>query len=130
MYSNKANGDGPNRQNFPVEALTAAGRDKAQNELFDFTKKLLNWRKGCKAVQFGSLTHFAVRSGCYVYARQLDGKTVTVILNGTDKAQTLDLTPYREVLPASSVKDVITGKVVNIADKLELSPRNILILDF
>ena len=130
MYSNKANGDGPNRQNFPAEALTAAGRDKAQNQLFDFTKKLLNWRKGCKAVQFGSLTHFAVRSGCYVYARQLDGKTVTVILNGTDKAQALDLTPYREVLPASSAKDVITGKVVNLADKLELSPRNILVLDF
>lgn len=130
MYSNKADGDGPNRQNFPVEALTSAGRNKAQNELFDFSKKLLNWRKNCKAVQFGSLTHFAVRSGCYVYARQLDGKTVTVILNGTDKPQTLDLTPYKEVLPASSSKNIITDKTIKLDSEITLKSREILVLDF
>ena len=130
MYSNKANGDGPNRQNFPVEALTKSGRDKNQNALFDFTKNILNWRKNNKAVQVGTLTHFAVRSGTYVYARQHEGKIVTVILNGTNKNQTLDLTPYQEVLPTSKVKDIISGKEITLAKELKLSPRKILVLEF
>lgn len=130
MFSNKSKGDGPNRQNFPVEALTKSGRSAAQNKLHDFCRRLLTWRKTCAAVQFGTLTHFAVRSGCYVYARQLAGKTVTVILNGTSKRQTLDLAPYQEVLPASEAMDVITRKNIALGQKLVLSARKVLILEF
>lgn len=130
MYSNKWNGDGPNRQNFPKKALTQEGRTKTQNELYDFSKTLLNWRKNNKVVQFGRLIHFAVRSGCYVYSRELDGKMVTVILNGTGNEQVLDLYPYAEVLPSSTAQDVISGKVVKIEEKMVLTPRKVLVLDF
>lgn len=130
MFSNKWNGDGPNRQNFPKKALTSMGRNKAQNAVFNFSKKILNWRKLNKTVQYGSLVHFAVSSGCYVYARQLDGKTVTVILNGTSIVQTLDLSPYGEVLPLPSAKEVISGKVVVLDNKIDLKPRETLILEF
>lgn len=130
MYSNKANGDGPNRQNFPVKALTAVGRDKNQAALFNFTKKILNWRKSNKAVQYGTQTHFAVRSGCYVYARQFEGKIVTVILNGTSKAKTLDLSPYCEVLPATKARDIVSGKDINLGKSIKLTSRRVLVLDF
>lgn len=130
MYSNKANGDGPNRQNFPVKALTKSGRSKLQNELFDFTSRILNWRKGNKAVQYGSLTHFAVRSGCYVYSRSFEGKVVTVILNGTSRIQTLKLEPFAEVLPANRAVDVISRSVVRLGKSMKLSARKVLVLEF
>lgn len=137
MYANKNVNDGALRQNFPGgwqgdknNAFTKEGRTELQNEYFEFTKKLLNWRKGNNTVAFGNLIHYCIRNGCYVYARQNDGKTVTVIMNGTDKTQTLDLTPYQEVLPKSIAIDVLTGNKVNTAQQLTMTKRGILILEF
>ena len=129
MFGNKSNGDGPNRKDFPIEALTKKGRSKLQNRLFNYTKNLLNWRKGCKAVQYGTLTHFAVRSGCYVYSRSYEGKIVTIIMNGTNKTKTLELTPFAEVSPYSYARDVLTGKNIPICQTLKLSPRKTLVLE-
>lgn len=137
MYANKNVNDGALRQNFPGgwqgdknNAFTKEGRTELQNEYFEFTKKLLHWRKGNNTVAFGKLTHYCIRNGCYVYARQKDGKTVTVIMNGTYKTQTLDLTPYLEVLPQSIATDVLTGNKVNTDQQLTMTKRGILILEF
>lgn len=137
MFANKSVNDGALRQDFPGgwqedknNAFTAEGRTKLQSEYFDFTKKLLNWRKGCKAVHFGKLTHYAIRNGCYVYGRSLEGKTVTVIMNGTSKPQTLDLSVYKEVLPAKKAYDVISGKEIALDSSLFVASRGIYVLNF
>lgn len=137
MYANKSVNDGALRQNFPGgwagdknNAFTKEGRTALQNEYFDFTKKLLNWRKGNETVAFGKLTHYCIRNGCYVYARQKDGKTVTVIMNGTSKDQTLDLAPYVEVLPKSIATDVISGKQIRLNGTLNVEKRGIFVLEF
>lgn len=129
MFGNKSKGDGPNRKDFPVEALTKKGRNKLQNRLFNYTKNLLNWRKSCKAVQYGTLTHFAVRSGCYVYSRRYEGKLVTIIMNGTNKSKLLDLAPYAEVLPYSYAHEILTDKTIVVGQTMKLPPRKILILE-
>lgn len=130
MYSTKAKGDGFNRQPLPVNVLTARGRDKVQKSYFNYTKRLLNWRKGCKAAQQGELVHFFVRNGCYVYSRTFDGQRFTVIMNGTSKRQTLSLEPYKEVLPSLKAHDVLTGKTIDLGDVLTLSARKSLLLEF
>lgn len=137
MYASKSQGDGALRQNFPGgwpddtnNAFTAEGRTELQQQYFDFTRKLLQWRKGNKVVAHGSLTHFAVNRGVYVYARQYEGKTVTVIVNGSNREQTVSLPSYAEVLPATSAKDIITDSIVQLNDKLTLTPRQILLLEF
>ena len=52
MGGEKSKGDGDIRRDFPggwagdeKDAFTAAGRTKEQNEVFDFVRTLLNWRK-------------------------------------------------------------------------------------
>lgn len=137
MYANKSVNDGALRQDFPGgwpedsnNAFTAEGRTDRQNEYFNFTKQLLNWRKGYKAVQFGELSHYTIRNGCYVYSRKLDGKTVTVVLNGTSKPQTLDLETYKQVLPAAKAMDIISQKEVALGKTLDIAPRGIFILEF
>ncbi len=137
MAANKGKGDGALRQNFPGgwkddknNAFTKEGRTDLQNWYFNFTRNLLQWRKQNRTVQFGNLTHFHVRGGVYVYARQLDGQIVTVIINGTNKAQTLDLAPYAEVLPKAEAVNVLTKRKVQLGAQMQLKKREVRVLDF
>lgn len=128
MWANKSQGDGVLRQDFPVEALTAAGRDTLQTAYHAYARKLLNWRKHCPALHRGDLTHFCVNQGCYVYSRSLDGERVTVLMNGTSKTQKLELDRYREVLPADSAQDVLMGRTRTLGKTLTLKPRQSVVL--
>ena len=137
MYANKSVNDGALRQDFPggwredkKNAFTEKGRTPLQNKYFDFTKKLLNWRKGNRTVALGKLIHYAIRNGCYVYARQSEGKTVTVVMNGTSKAQTLNMNIYKDVLPERQAFDVISGKRITIKDEMKVPRRGMLVLEF
>lgn len=126
----RAISDGLFRQDFPTQAMTAEGRTPLQERYHAYTRRLLNWRKQCAAAQRGKLVHFACQQGCYVYSRELDGKRFTVIMNGTSKAVELPLANYREVLPASSAHEVLTGKPMSLGETLKLAPRGAVLLEF
>ena len=130
MWANKSKGDGVLRQDFPVAALMAEGRDETQSAYFDYTRKLLNWRKQCPAVQRGDLTHFCVSQGCYVYSRSYEGRRVTVIINGTSQDVKLDLERYAEVFPLRQARDILTGKLVSLGENLPLKARQSYVLEF
>ena len=137
LVGNKDHGDGALRTHFPggfpgdaANAFTHDGRTESQNQWFDFTRKLLQWRRGNEAIASGSLRHFAVQNGVYVYARQAAGRTVTVLMNGTSKPVEVGLSRYAEVLPAASAWEVLSGQQLELGDTLSLSPRGICILDF
>lgn len=137
MPADKADGDGNLRNDFPggwagdyKNAFTAQGRSARQNEVFDFCCKLLNWRRGNEVIAKGSLKHFVIQKGVYVYERKYNGKSVVVFLNGTSEDKTIDLTPYTEVLPKNQSKDIISEKIINLDKSLTLSARQILLLEF
>ncbi len=137
MTGDKAKGDGDLRKDFPggwtgdaTDSFTPEGRKGLQKEAFDFTRKLLNWRKGNDVLGKGSLKHYSIQSGTYVYERKYDGRSVVVMMNGTGQAQTLNLTPYREILPQAEAKDFLSGRTVTLGETLELQPREILLLEF
>ena len=137
MAADKSEGDGYLRRDFPggwegdkVNCFTREGRTELQNEAFDYTRKLLNFRKGNDAICKGTMKHFAIRNGIYVYERKYNDSSVVVFMNGTDENQTLNLAPYKEVLPKSEAIDFITGKKVALKDELLLEKRGILLLTF
>lgn len=137
MYANKSVNDGALRQNFPGgwpgdknNAFSAEGRTELQAQYHDYTRRLLNWRKGNETVCYGSLVQFTVRDGVYVYARVKDGKTVTIIANGTSKPAKAKASIYKEVLPAGQAYDVISGNTVVLGEEIELAPKQMMILDF
>mgnify|MGYP002593692015 FL=1 len=86
--------------------------------------------KGNEAIAKGTLKHFAPNKGIYAYERKYGNKSVTVFMNGNDKEQSIDLTPYKEILPKASALDVLTGTKVGLGKELTLSGRGILILEF
>lgn len=138
MAADKANGDGTLRANFPggwdgdaQNAFTANGRTSKQNEAFDFMRNLLQWRKGNDVVAKGSLKHFAPSNGVYVYERKYDGKSIVVILSGTDSEKNIDLSVYKEILPKSRAKDILSGDIIDLSGTtLTINPRSALVLEF
>lgn len=137
MTGDKGKGDGDLRKDFPGgwqgdtrNCFVENGRTALENEAFEFTRQLLNWRKGNQVIGKGNLKHYSIQNGVYVYQREFNGKSVVVIMNGTDDSKELDLTPYQEILPRENALDVLTGKNVNLSGKLCLDGRENLILNF
>jgi len=137
MTGDKGKGDGDLRKDFPGgwqgdtrNCFAKNGRTVLENEAFEFTRQLLNWRKGNQVIGKGSLKHYSIQNGVYVYQREFNGKSVVIIMNGTDDSKELDLAPYQEILPRENALDVLTGKNVNLSGKLCLDGRENLILNF
>ena len=137
MAADKSEGDGCLRRDFPggwkgdkVNCFTAEGRTDLQNEAFDYTRKLLNFRKGNEAICKGKMKHFSICKGVYVYERKYNDKSVVVFMNGTDEKQSLSLVPYREILPSSSATDFISGKNIVLDEEITLDSRETLLLTF
>ena len=138
MNGNKKVTDGLIRLDMPggfpgdkTDEFTRDGRSAIQNEAFDFISCLLNWRKGNKAVAYGKTLHFMPDNGLYVYQRKAGGKKVIVIMNGSDEAVNgIDMSRYAEIMkPGDVFNDVISGKQVTIAEKMDFSPRAVFILE-
>ena len=137
MTGDKGKGDGDLRKDFPGgwqgdarDCFVKDGRTALENEAFEFTRRLLNWRKGNQVIGKGSLKHYSIQNGVYVYQREFNGKSVVIIMNGTDDSKELDLAPYQEILPRENALDVLIGKNVNLSGKLCLDGRENLILNF
>ena len=139
MYGSKEITDGNVRKDFPggwntdkINCFEESGRTPMQNEAFNFIKKLLNWRKGSKIISKGSMKHFRVYEGVYVYVRKYKEKSILIILNGTEKSVKLPLERYQEVIGNhAKATDVITNKIVDFKSPiLLLKPREINILEF
>ena len=85
---------------------------------------------GNEAIAKGTLKHFSIANGVYVYERRYGDHSVVVMLNGTDRPQTLDLKPYAEILPRKEATDFLNGQTRQLTDKLELKARDVLLLEF
>ncbi|MCL1938003.1 MAG: glycoside hydrolase family 13 protein [Candidatus Azobacteroides sp.] len=139
MTGEKEDGDGDLRKDFPggwsgdpASAFTAAGRTDLQNEAFDYVRKLLQWRKTNPAVDKGKLIHYAPdeQTGCYVYARIKENDCVLILLNGSDKEQTLLPEKYREVMgEAVSGKEIISGKTMSLQEKIIVPAKGTYIIE-
>lgn len=137
MNGVKSQSDGYVRKDFPggwqgdaQNAFTASGRTALQNEAYNFYRTILQWRKGNDVIAKGDMVHFIPQNGAYVYARQYNGKTVLVILNGTDEQITLPLDSYKEVIKNNTQgKDIITNRTIRLGNQLNMSPRESLIIE-
>ncbi len=137
MNGVKHQSDGYVRKDFPggwqgdaANAFTAQERNAIQNECYNFFKTILNWRKGNDVIGKGGMVQFMVQNGVYAYAREYNGKTVFVMLNGTDSPTTVPLKYYQEILKGDAQgKDVLSGKTIVLQEELTMSPRESLVIE-
>ena len=140
MLGDKGKGDGDIRRDFPggwqgdaQNAFVSSGRTDTQNDYFDFTKKLLNWRKGKKTVHIGKTLHFSPIDNVYVYFRYLPkspDETVMVVLNNSTKNQTVDLGRFAEGINGHEKGlEIISGKEYSLNQTLDIGPKTGLVFE-
>ena len=112
-----------------VNAFTGKGLSKAEKEMQNFTKKMLNYRKSSKAIHEGKTVHFAPFMGTYFLFRIKDDETVVHIINKNDKSIRIDLKRYAEIgLEGKTLKNIITGKDFIWGDDILLKEKGSIIL--
>ena len=137
MTGNKELGDGDVRRDFPggwqgdpINAFSAKGRTTGQDEYFNYSSKLLNWRKGKNVIHTGLLTHYAPEKDVYVYFRHNDKESIMVILNNNETEQSLSTDRFAESLKGvASGTDVMTGKRYDLTSTIVLPKETALILE-
>jgi len=131
------NGHGDIRKDFPggwpgdtLNAFTAKGRTKEQNEAFNYLKTLMNWRKDKKVIHNGKLTHYIPQDGVYVYFRYNNHASVMILLNNTDKTKTVDGKRFKENLSGyTKGRSVMDNKTIENLNTITIPAKSPLIIE-
>jgi len=128
--------DGLVREDFPggwqgdkVNKFTAEGRSKQENEVFDYIRKLANYRKHTPALQTGKMMQFIPQWGVYVYFRYDNQKTVMVVYNSQEKETSITTERFAErIKGAKKAHNVITDETVDLS-KISIPAKTTYVLE-
>lgn len=102
-----------------------------QRDMFDYQRRLLQWRKSEPVIHTGRTMHFLSRDNTYAFFRYTDEEAVFVFANASDEARTIPTTHYTEILSKYNLvgTDILTGKSVDLSlTNIELAPVSALIV--
>ena len=137
MAGDKGKGDGDIRRDFPGgwngdtnNAFNKAGRTEEQNKFYDFTAKLLNWRKTKDVIHFGKTTHYVPENNVYVYFRYNENESVMVVVNNNAEKQTFKTNRFAEnIKNYLSGKDIFTETTFDLNNDITIEGKSVLILE-
>ena len=130
-------GDADIRRDFPggwksdsQNAFNLKTQTPTQKEYYDYTSKLLNWRKNKNVIHTGKTKHYVPENNVYVYFRYNEKESVMVVINNDEKDQTLKLNRFAESLQNySHAKDVISEQHFDLNKDLKIPAKSSLILE-
>lgn len=137
MKNTKNPSDAEVRRDFPggfpgdkENKFTEAGRDKKENEAFQFVKKLANYRKNNPVLQTGRLMQFVPQNGVYVYFRYNQSKTVMVVTNSLTKETELETARFAERMTGfSKARNVLQDETIDNLTTLKIPARTAVVLE-
>ena len=137
MGGDKGKGDGDIRREMPGgwsnsdrSVFTAEGRTETEKAVFDYMKKLINWRNANPVIHTGKLLHFIPQNNVYTYFRMNESKTVMVILNNNTSAQNIEMKDFSQGIGNyTKGTDVITGKTFDLNGKVEIGGKSSFVLE-
>ncbi len=89
--------------------FTAAGRSAAENEVFNWTRTIAQFRKNSSAIRYGKLMQYVPEDWVYTYFRYDDKQTVMVVMNTSADEKNIDPKRFTERTSGFS-------KAINISD--------------
>lgn len=112
------------------DAFTPEGRTAKENEVFDYLKKLLNYRKANSVLQNGKMTQFIPENDVYVFFRYNDEKTVMVICNNNDTETVLNTKRFAErIKDFETGVDITSKKTFNVKEPIKIPEKTVLLLE-
>lgn len=113
-----------------VNAFETKSLNEDQVNMQAYMKKLLNWRKGSKAVTSGKTLHFAPFNDIYVYFRYVEGEKIMVIMNRNEKMAKVDPKRFAEIIGANTKGiDIFSSSTIDITKLFEVPPKSTLVLE-
>ncbi len=125
------------RKDFPggwagdkIDAFNGIRLSGKQREAQNFMRDLLNWRKSSSAIGKGSLVHYPVKNGVYVYFRLYENDLVMVMMNNNKRSIRIDPGRFNEVLAEKNQGiSVLDNRVYDLTRKINLPGKSALILE-
>lgn len=102
-----------------------------QRDMFDYQRRLLQWRKSEPVIHTGRTMHFLNRDNTYAFFRYTDEEAVFVFANASNEARTIPTTHYTEILSKYNLvgTDILTRKSVDLSlTNIEVAPVSALIV--
>ncbi|MBK7097675.1 MAG: cyclomaltodextrinase C-terminal domain-containing protein [Sphingobacteriales bacterium] len=129
--------DGYVRQDFPggwsgdkYNRFNKEGRTNKENAVFDYIRKLAQFRKNSSAIKTGKMMQFYPIDGVYVYFRYDKNQTILCAMNTNAKPATIDLARFKEIVQNhENGKDVTNDRVITLKESLTLNPMSNLMLE-
>jgi glycosidase len=130
-------GDAAIRQDFPggwktdsKNAFSKTGRKEEEQQYFEFTSKIFNWRKDKAVIHSGKLKHYIPENNVYVYFRYNENESVMVVINNNPEKQKINPNKLSESLNGyQSGTDVVTNKKWIINEDLEIEGKSVFVFE-
>ncbi len=112
-------------------AFVPEGRTNLENEVFNYLKILLNYRKKNPVLQSGLMKQFIPENGIYVNFRYNKEKTVMIIANNNNLGNKgIQLGRFKEMLTdKTSATEITTGISYNLQNPIPVPAKSVLILE-
>jgi len=111
-------------------AFKTEGRTNQENEIFEYTRKLLNYRKLNPVLQSGKMKQFIPYDGIYVYFRYNDSKTLMIVANNNTIEKSVNTERFNEMLEGKSkATDIISTNEFSLKNQINIPAKTVLILE-
>lgn len=111
-------------------AFNATGRTSSENEVFNYLRILLNYRKNNPVLQNGRMKQFIPENGFYVYFRYNDSKTIMIIANNNEEAKEINLQRFAEIVKGKTeAVEVTNSKIYLLQSPVLVSGKTVLVLE-
>jgi len=129
--------DGKVRQDFPggwkedsQNKFTAQGRSDKENEVFNWTRTIANFRKNSSAIKTGKLMQFFPEDWVYTYFRYDDKQTVMVVMNTSTEEKTVDTKKFSERTSGfAKAKNIATTATYELSTSWKIPGKTVWILE-
>ena len=108
----------------------ASGRTDAENEAFNFTSKLANFRKSSTALKNGKLMQYIPSKNVYVYARYDQHQTILCMVNADTVSAAVRFRDFSERTEGFDTgTNIMTNNIYPLAENLNIPGRTMYILE-
>jgi len=113
-----------------LNKFTEKGRTKEENEIFNYLKIMLKYRKVNPVLHNGKMKQFIPENGFYVYFRFNEKKILMIIANNNENSDQLSLERFDEMLNMKTVGvNIITSDKYLLSTPILVPAKSVLILE-
>jgi len=125
------------RQDFPggwkedaKNKFTSQGRSEKENEVYNWTKTIANFRRNSPALKTGSLMQYAPQNGTYTYFRYNNVQTIMVLINTSAEEKTVDTKRFVERTNGfTKARNIVTSTKTDLSGLWKIPGKTIWILE-